>query len=416
MRKLTIAERRLMIFKRKEKKLTVEQLSEELHMSKSNLSRIENGKIMASDENRGIIEDRFSICFSIEDNLVEKFESFTKENLDRLIYYKLFGEYSRQEFDITGIQFEKSILYPPYMLLKLFIFSTKNIEEKFVNKYLPIFGGLINLFDQDFQKLYYISSINCLYFDKNYDKALILCEYVESNFVKDRLLDSYLYHIKSMIYICLGNQPLAMKTINYAISLSTSLANAPRLIALNILKANSLRLSGKCQEALLEDHKNFEYANKMNIHFYDYTIYSNTGWSYYLLNDYENAIKYYKKAENIDIDDDICFMTALCSYRLGLRSQCKEYLTKGRRARNVGLAFPYLIDWLELTLNKKYSVKAEKRLLYCLKKYENIMHFDSRNNIYKLLIEHYHYHQEYKKEAYYQEKLNISYRKLKEGY
>lgn len=52
-------ERLLIILKRKEAGLTVGQLADELLMSKSNLSRIENGKIMVSDENREIIEKVF---------------------------------------------------------------------------------------------------------------------------------------------------------------------------------------------------------------------------------------------------------------------------------------------------------------------------------------------------------------------
>ena len=93
MEKFNLNERRLVTFKRKELGLTVGQVANELHMSKSNLSRIENGKIMVSEDNRELLENRFSINFSLED----KYYNSTLEKLNMvtelLIFYKLFGEY-----------------------------------------------------------------------------------------------------------------------------------------------------------------------------------------------------------------------------------------------------------------------------------------------------------------------------------
>ncbi|MFQ9923700.1 MAG: tetratricopeptide repeat protein [Beduini sp.] len=405
MEKFNLNERRLVTFKRKELGLTVGQVADELHMSKSNLSRIENGKIMVSEDNRELLETRFSINFSLED----KYYYLTLEKLNKvtelLIFYKLFDEYSRNQVDNANQYVLQSVAYPVHILLRLLVYSVKYMEWKFVTKYIAIFNSIIDLLEPSLQKIFYISKISFLYFNKDYNKSLSLCMYVEENYNPEPLLDSYIYHVKSMIYICLGDQDLTVRSINRAIELSTSIGNSPRLVALNILKGNSLRLRGKYKEALVENNKNLEYANTNHIHIYDYTLLKNRGWTYYLLNNYESALKYYQEAEKIGLDDDICFIAGLCSYRLGLRKQCKDYIIKGRKTKNAGIAFPYLIDWLELTLNKRYSIKAENKLLYCLKKMGNKMHIDSRNNICRLLIEHYTFHNDFDKVKEFESKL-----------
>lgn len=417
MRKLTIAERRLMIFKRKEKKLTVEQLSEELHMSKSNLSRIENGKIMASDENREIIEKYFSINLSSNEESYQIMERRFREISESMIFYKLFNNYSLDDIETDSVyNIGKSISYPLFILLKLHIYCAKNISRKFNDKYIPIFNSVVYLMEPYYQKVFYIAKMNYFYFCKNFKKSLAICDYVENSFPKDDLLDSFILHFKAGILGCLGATEKVISTLDKAIKVAERTDNKIRLMALHLTKANSFRLQGDYEKSLNYDFQNLQYGNEVDIHIYDYILLRNIAWTYYLMGDYENAIKRYKIAEELDIDDDLCFIMAYCyfklamdcespSQKLNLRIQCKEYLNKGRKAKNSGIAFPYLIDWLELMLNKKYSVKAEQKLLYCLKKYETTMHVDSRNNIYKFLIEHYEYHQDSKNADYYRKKL-----------
>lgn len=410
-------ERLLIILKRKEAGLTVGQLADELLMSKSNLSRIENGKIMVSDENREIIEKYFSIDLSSNEENYQIMEKRFRKISESMIFYKLFDDYSISELEDKSIyNIEKSISYPLYILLRLHIYCAKNISQKFNDKYIPIFNSIVYLMEPYYQKVFYIAKMNYLYFCKNFKKSLIVCEYVETNFPKDDLLDSFVLHFKAGILGCLGKTQEVISTLDKAIKLAKKTDNKIRLMALNLTKANSFRLQGNYEVSLDYDFHNLQYGKEMDIHIYDYILLRNIAWTYYLMNDYENAIKRYKIAEELDIDDDLCFITAYCCFKLAmdcespsrkldLRNQCKEYLDKGRRAKNSGIAFPYLIDWLELMLNKKYSLKAEQKLLYCLKKHETTMHVDSRNNIYKFLIEHYEYHQDYKNADYYRKKL-----------
>lgn len=370
-------ERLLIILKRKEAGLTVGQLADELLMSKSNLSRIENGKIMVSDENREIIEKYFSINLSSNEESYQIMERRFREISESMIFYKLFNNYSLDDIETDSVyNIGKSISYPLFILLKLHIYCAKNISRKFNDKYIPIFNSVVYLMEPYYQKVFYIAKMNYFYFCKNFKKSLAICDYVENSFPKDDLLDSFILHFKAGILGCLGATEKVISTLDKAIKVAERTDNKIRLMALHLTKANSFRLQG----------------------------------------DYENAIKRYKIAEELDIDDDLCFIMAYCyfklamdcespSQKLNLRIQCKEYLNKGRKAKNSGIAFPYLIDWLELMLNKKYSVKAEQKLLYCLKKYETTMHVDSRNNIYKFLIEHYEYHQDSKNADYYRKKL-----------
>ncbi|MFQ6862233.1 MAG: helix-turn-helix domain-containing protein [Beduini sp.] len=410
-------ERLLIILKRKEAGLTVGQLADELLMSKSNLSRIENGKIMVSDENREIIEKYFSINLSSNEESYQIMERRFREISESMIFYKLFNNYSLDDIETDSVyNIGKSISYPLFILLKLHIYCAKNISRKFNDKYIPIFNSVVYLMEPYYQKVFYIAKMNYFYFCKNFKKSLAICDYVENSFPKDDLLDSFILHFKAGILGCLGATEKVISTLDKAIKVAERTDNKIRLMALHLTKANSFRLQGDYEKSLNYDFQNLQYGNEVDIHIYDYILLRNIAWTYYLMGDYENAIKRYKIAEELDIDDDLCFIMAYCyfklamdcespSQKLNLRIQCKEYLNKGRKAKNSGIAFPYLIDWLELMLNKKYSVKAEQKLLYCLKKYETTMHVDSRNNIYKFLIEHYEYHQDSKNADYYRKKL-----------
>ncbi len=410
MRNFTVNERLLIIFKRKEAKLTIAQLSDELHMSKSNLSRIENGKIMVSRENEELLEKRFSINFFVHPSYFQKMLIKFDEVTNKLIFYKLFDEYSKERVESADTATIQSVSYPFHILLCLYVYSAKNIEKYFCDKYINIFDDLIYMFDEKYQKIILMSKMNILYFNKKYDEALDICLYIENNFKSDDLFLSFLFHMKAIIYGCLGDKEMVLNMVNVAIGYSVLVNNSIRLVALYITKANYTRLLGKYADALQQDINTMEYSKENNIHIYDYILYRNKAWTYYLLNNYEEAIYFYKEAEQYDIDDDLCFMMALCSYKLGLRNQCKEYILKGRRTKNAGIAFPYLLDWLELSLNKKYSIKAEKKLLYCLKKFGDTMHVDSKNNIYRLLIDHYTYFNNYELVEYYQKKLNLSFK------
>lgn len=405
MRNFNTDERLLIIFKRKESGLTVGQLAKELMMSKSNMSRIENGKIMVSEDNEELLEKRFSINFHNDNQDMKLIDRQFRKLIKMLLYYKLFDEFSYNQLDQLCADASKSISYPVLMLLKFCICSAKNIDRKFIDKYFKIFDSLITMFSKDKQTIYAICKVNYLYHNKEYKKALQLCEYIESTYNYEDYLEAYLLHLKAITNICLGNKNAALTTLDSAIFFSNKTNNWIRLIALNITKANFVRLNGQVHEAILLDSNTLQYGEQMQVHIYDYILYRNLAWSHYLLKNYDKAVEYYLLAEKYDSDDDLYFMSALCSFKLGYRSRSRKYLVKARTAKKTDISFEYLIDWLELMLNKKYSVKAEQKLLYCLKKHETTMHVDSRNNIYKFLIEHYKYHQDSKNADYYRKKL-----------
>ena len=190
MRNLTFNERLLITFKRKECGLTVSQLADQLHMSKSNLSRIENGKIMVSEENEKLLEERFSINFSLGEKYLTEYNVLADKIIKMLIFYKLFDEYSKDKLECTHNNVLRSVAYPYFMLIRLFVYSVKNIEQKFVKKYLDVFDKLIPYLDKKHSRLFYMSKVNFEYFNKNYEEAIVLCDFIESNYNHDELLDS----------------------------------------------------------------------------------------------------------------------------------------------------------------------------------------------------------------------------------
>lgn len=407
MRHFSLNERLLIIFKRKEARLTVGQLADQLLMSKSNLSRIENGKIMVSRENEKLLEEQFSIDFSLGIHMVEAMDLKVDYLIKLLIFYRLFDDYSKDKLEAIDNKTRRSIAFPYYILVKMFIYTVKNMENKFVDKYFDIFNDLLPLLNKKYQKIFYITKMNRFYLNGQYEEAVMTSNFIEKEFEKDALLDSYLFHLKASVYGCLGLQDDVISSVQKASDLAIITNNSARLLALNITKANCERLRENYLIALEYDYESYNYAQDKNVHIYDYALLRNIAWTNYLLGNYEEAINYYKIAEQINVDDDLCFLTALCSYRLGLRKQCEEYLIKGRRAKNVGVAFPYLIDWMELTLNKRYSKRAEQKLLYCLRKYEETMHVESKKNIYRLLVEHYDYHNNFIEAEKYANKLKV---------
>ena len=176
MRNFSTDERLLIIFKRKESGLTVGQLAKELMMSKSNMSRIENGKIMVSEDNEELLEERFSINLHSNNQDMKVIDHQFRKLIKMLVYYKLFDEFSYDQLDQLCADASKSISYPVLMLLKFCICSAKNIDQEFINRYLKIFDSLITMFSKDKQTVYAICKVNYLYHIKEYKKALQLCE------------------------------------------------------------------------------------------------------------------------------------------------------------------------------------------------------------------------------------------------
>ncbi len=387
-------------------------------MSSSNLSRIENNKIMVSDENQRFLKEKYGIDFSMKDSDLQSIDEYASKIIHLYIFYKLFTGYTKEELDNEKVNYENSIAYPYYMLIKFFVYTLKDVDKKFVSKYLKIYEELIHLFPPKYQKIYHCAKLYYLFSLSNYSVVLSYCEFIEENDSTDYLLDSYVYHVKSVAYGCLGDLENQDKTLEKTIELSEKTDNHIRKLSLQTTRANIMRQKKEYKKALAYDRLNLQFAKQQGIHFSDFTILYNMGWTYYLMKEYKNAIKYFKLAEQVDVDDDLCFTTAYCYFKLSIdtksftkmseyRKQCKDYLDKAKTARKTCDAFMYLVSYLELMMNKRYSKKAEQKLLECLKRYKNTLHIDSKRTIYNLLIEHYMYHHDDKNIKYYREQLDL---------
>lgn len=403
---LTKEERCLIIFRRKESGLTIDEVAHSLHMSKSNLSRIENGKVSVTFKNKERFKESLCVSFRYGRNLFTRMRFDFEYIMELLVNYELTQAYFFELYRGWYGTPLTTTAYPICVLVDVSLCAIQGTHPRFIKRYIPIIDETLYLYAEIYQKFYYLGKATFYYTNKDYKSALYFSNKVTEAFSAHLHIDILNHHLSSMILVSSGDTEGAKIELNKTLSLLDRKDCPNRRISLKVLLSTCYRNEGNYVEALKLDKENVEYAEERGFISNKYALLKNIGWTYYLMKNYGKAIDYYQQAEEIDCDKNLCFYVALCNYRLDFKDQAEEYIAKGRLAKNAGVAFPYLLDWLELMINKKYSKRAENKLLLILEKYEDTLHIESKQHVYRLLIEHYLYHGEMDKVEMYEAKVN----------
>ncbi len=121
----------------------------------------------------------------------------------------------------------------------------------------------------------------------------------------------------------------------------------------------------------------------------------NLGNLYMQQEKYDQAIDYYKEAAHYFNENDTYFDLAWCYYKNGNILQCRQTLTHAKSVQNRYPVFEQLIEWLQITLDAKYSVAALNCLLKIENNYGEEMDQSIKQFIRTQIAQHYEYHRQY---------------------
>lgn len=376
---------------------SIKQLSIETGLDKAYISRVFNNHIQINKD-RNILK----FCHSLNINknvLMQKntaFEVLFFNYINAIYYIKSNREYYYHKIIILENQLKNTIYYLHFLLVKMIetiIIKKENLQtEKITEKLLYINNSLENrekklflIFYSTF--LFHKLCINevipmlqtALQIKSDDENMDMLVNYFIVLFSSANEINLYQQAYQKCKQICLKNN------------------NQKRLYNLKIGYANFLRNIG-CLELALQADLNL--LNN-NLSFNLEIVLNNIAWTYLLLNQFDQAIPYYKKVIKINDNRDAYFNLAWCYYNLNNNKEATKYIDLGTKSNNNIELYSSLLTWLGAMINKKYSQKSYHILLNILERYNYMLSKVMKEFIYLQLINFHYANQEYQKAFYY---------------
>ncbi|MEF7658948.1 helix-turn-helix transcriptional regulator [Bacillus sp. ZJS3] len=401
-------------YKRLQQKMTQEELCQGI-CSVSYLSKIENGKIEASEEILQLLCARLEIAVTdlrdVEEDVKGKLDDWLnalvhldKPQVER-IYEELQGE-MKHVLDFEIINYYK-LLYTRYLIMKRdFPAVEEELEslKKMYKKYSP------------FQKLLYTYSKGLYYFlQHKYKTALDYLVQTEVMAKEQGYYETGIYYNLALVYNELEIEHMALHFAHLAMEGFKNeykfrhVINCQLLIGLSYIQKRQYNEALAIYRNILREANSF--ADKDNI---TAIALNNMGYLHYHLKDYAKAKEYYlqclqyKKEEDLDYIDAV-YEIALQCIELKEFEEVKEWINKGievakRDEKYKSMLYTLLIlqykyfeekgvykKFLEteaLTFFKQEENKKDLKKVYLeLAKYhEEVLEFQESNRYYRLTI------------------------------
>ncbi|WJE53327.1 helix-turn-helix transcriptional regulator [Bacillus cereus] len=402
-------------YKRLQQKMTQEELCQGI-CSVSYLSKIENGKIEASEEILQLLCTRLEIAVSdlrdVEEEVKEKLDEWLNAlvHLDKQQVERIYNELQAEmqhvlDFEIINYY---NLLYTRYLIMKRDLPALEEELEKLkkmYKKYSP------------FQKLLYTYSRGILYcLQYKWKDGLDYLLETEVMAKEQGYHETGIYYNIALTYTHLEIHHLALHFANIALEGFRGEYKFRNVINCQILIALSYAEKGQYEEAL----EMYESILREASSFADEDVLiaitlSNIGNIYYKKRQYQQAKKYYLESlrfqKQIDLNYiDTLYEMALQCIKLEQLEEAKEWIDKGVIAAKQEERFNTKL-YLLLMLRYKYfeEAKAYKSFLEAeaipfyksagnkieLKKvymelaeyFARLLHFEESNRYYKLVIE-----------------------------
>ncbi|EJS73100.1 transcriptional regulator [Bacillus cereus] len=307
-------------YKRLQQKMTQEELCQGI-CSVSYLSKIENGKIDASEEILQLLCTRLEIAVTdlrdVEEDVKVKLDEWLnalvhldKQQVER-IYEELQDE-MKHVLDFEIINYYK-LLYTRYLIMKRdFPAVEEELEslKKMYKKYSP------------FQKLLYTYSKGLYYFlQHKYKTALEYLARTEVMAKEQGYHENGIYYNLALVYNELEVEHMTMHFANVAMEGFKSeykfryVINCQLLIALSYIQKKQYSEALSIYNNILREANSF--ADKENI---TAIVLNNLGYLYYNLRDYAKAKDYYLQCLQYKKEEDLNYIDAV--YEIAL--QCIE--------------------------------------------------------------------------------------------
>ncbi|SFJ56660.1 MULTISPECIES: helix-turn-helix transcriptional regulator [unclassified Bacillus (in: firmicutes)] len=402
-------------YKRLQQKMTQEELCQGI-CSVSYLSKIENGKIEASEEILQLLCTRLEIAVSdlrdIEAEVKEKLEEWLKA-LVQLDKYKVEELYTELEAEMQQIvDFEivnyYKLLYTRYLIMKRNIPALKEELEKLkkvYKKYSPFQ-----------QLLYQYSQALCYCLQHKWPEGLRFLIQTELMAKEQDYYETGIYYNLALAYTHLEIPHMALHFANIAMEgfrneyKFRNVINCQIIVALSYIEKGQYDEALKIYESILREADSFSEKDVLMA-----MVLSNIGTIHYRKKEYEEAKKYYTKSLHYQNIEDVNYVDTL--YEMALQcihleqlEEAKEWIDKGIASAkkdercNTKLYLLLMLRYkyyTEPSVNKVFleteaipffknagSKKELKKVYIELAEYfENYSQFKESNHYYKLAIE-----------------------------
>ncbi|AZQ49119.1 tetratricopeptide repeat protein [Bacillus sp. GX] len=357
-------------YKRLQQKMTQEELCQGI-CSVSYLSKIENGKIEASEEILQLLCARLEIAVTdlrdVEEDVKGKLDEWLnalvhldKPQVER-IYEELQGE-MKHVLDFEIINYYK-LLYTRYLIMKRdFPAVEEELErlKKMYKKYSP------------FQKLLYTYSKGLYYFlQHKYKRALEYLTRTEVMAKEQGYHENGIYFNLALVYNELEVEHMTLHFANVAMEGFKNeykfryVINCQLLIALSYIQKKQYNEALSIYNNILREANSF--ADKENI---TAIALNNLGFLYYNLKDYAKAKDYYLQCLKYKKEEDLNYIDAV--YEIAL--QCIE-LKEFEEAK----------DWIDKGIDIAKRDEKYKSMLYILLMLKH-KYFETKD-VYKKFLE-----------------------------
>ncbi|WP_459502517.1 helix-turn-helix domain-containing protein [Bacillus sp. C1] len=401
-------------YKRLQQKMTQEELCQGI-CSVSYLSKIENGKIEASEEILQLLCARLEIAVSdlrdVEEEVKEKLDEWLNAlvHLDKQQVERTYNELKaemKHVLDFEIINYYK-LLYTRYLIMKRDLPALEEELEKLkkvYKKYSP------------FQKLLYTYSRGLMYFMKHKYKASLECLIQTELMAKEQgYYETGIYYHLALVYNYLEVQHMSLHFAHIALEgfrneyKFRNVINCQFIIADSYIYRKQYSEASQMYNNILREANSF--ADKDSI---VAMVLNNIGCLHYHKKEYAKAKEYYLQCLQYKQEDDFKYIDA--TYEIALQcvqlqefEEAKEWIAKGIAVARKEERYKRLL-YLLLMLQYKYFEKKEiyKRFLELeaipffkveentkdLKKvylemaeyFEEVSEFEESNRYYKLAI------------------------------
>ncbi|MGG2016747.1 tetratricopeptide repeat protein [Bacillus sp. S10(2024)] len=402
-------------YKRLQQKMTQEELCQGI-CSVSYLSKIENGKIEASEEILQLLCTRLEIAVSdlrdIEAEVKEKLEEWLQAlvHLDKYKVEELYTELEaemQQIVDFEIVNYYK-LLYARYLIMKRNVPALKEELEKLKKVYKKL---------SPFQQLLYkYSQALCYCLQHKWQEGLQFLVQTELMAKEQDYYETGIYYNLAVAYTHLEIPHMALHFANIAMEgfrneyKFRNVINCQIIVGLSYIEKGQYDEALKIYESILREVEAFSEKDVLMA-----MVLSNIGTIHYKQKKYEEAKKYYTKSLQYQMQEDVNYVDTL--YEMSLQcihleqlEEAKEWIEKGIISAkkdercNTKLYLLLMLRYKYFTEPSVYKVfleteavpffknagsKKELKKVYIelAEYFENFSQFKESNHYYKLAIE-----------------------------
>lgn len=387
-------------YKRLRQKMTQEELCQGI-CSVSYLSKIENGKIEASEEILRLLCTRLEIAVSDLRDVEEEVKDKLDEWLNALVHldkpqveriYKELQEEMNQVLDFEIINYYK-LLYTRYLIMKRDLPALEEeLEElkKVYKKYSP------------FQKLLYTYSRALMYFMKHRYKDSLECLVQTELMAKEQgYYETGIYYNLALVYNYLEIEHMSLHFAHIALEGFRNAYKFRNVIDCQLLIAFSYIHRKQYKEALEMYNSILREANSFaDKHSIIAIVLNNLGYLHYHKKEHAKAKEYYlqslqyKKEKDFNYIDAAYEISIQC-IELGEFEEAKEWIDKGLAVAKRDERYKSMFHLLCMLRNKYFEKKEVYKKHLELEAIPFFKQEKNKKNLKKAYLELANYHEEF---------------------